>query len=417
MNIFPILKRLQGKRKSLGSLLLPAGLCAAALLTATSCDMVNEDLQPCAPAPRLLTIVNFEYKYNMSPVLYGEEQDWFDSHAGSVYLYVFDEDGVYIDRYEKHREFFKPGEDFSMTFTDAELKQGKTYDLVAVAQGNTIGYVDDDDYQWYKVVNPMVPGESTIRDYILKLDRDSNNDGFSEVGIINYKDQYGQTKQMIDTLWTTKPDEVQRVTIPTLDYKPSVEQQPDVVKEVDIPMMRITNSVKVNLVNPDYDPTFDPNIYHIVIYFPKGNGTVDFCGDISQSTQELYYQSLIKEMVPYTPKQTRASGSYDPNDPANNQYALQARFGVSRLMEYDGSTLQIRDATNPEDGYPVLLEIPFSDTLKRLSEDTGFDDQEFLDREYDWQLDITVDRNLIPGYLDISCNLLSWARRIFFYDL
>lgn len=395
---------------------------AMAALTLSSCSMINEELPECAPAPDNYTLVDFVYTYNMSPTMNntGEEEDWFDDHVGSVYLYIFDHNGVYVDRREKHRELLSPDEDFTMRFSDKELLPGETYNFVAVAQGNTIGYVEDDDYQWFKLVNPMVPGESRIEDYILKLDRETP-EGFTQIGVLNYKDQIdGETKQMIDTLWTTKPDEVQTKTIKKVDYKPTIEQQPDVVTHVTIPMMRITNAITINMYNPSFDQDFDVNQYHVVIHFPNGNGTVDFVGDISQSSQELFYQSLIKQMVPYNSKdlQTKASsGVYDPNEGETDAYALQANFGVSRLMVGDESTLQIRDATQAENGYPVLLEIPFTETLAKLNADTGFSKQEFLDREYDFQLDIAVDDKMNGLYMDVSCRILSWAKRIFFYEL
>lgn len=389
---------------------ITALFCGSVSLLA-SCGMVNEDMEPCGEIGRNITVVDFQYTYNMSKWISGQEEDWFDSHAGSVYLYVFNEDGVYLNRYEKHKDEFEPGDSFTMVFDEDELLPGTTYNFVAVAQGSTKGYTGDDEYQWFKVVNPMVPGLSRIEDYILKLDRETP-EGFSEIGVINYKDQYGNTQQMIDTLWTTKPDEVQKVTInPRVEYKLSVEDQPDNITNVVVPMMRITNSVIVNLHSQMFTPDTDPNIYHVVIHFPHGNGTVDFTGDISQSSQELFYQSLIKSMVPYV---TRASGGeIDATD--TQKYALQSRFGISRLMLGDESTLQIRDAS--KEGYPILLEIPFTDYLASLGKGLFNDTQEFLDREYDFQLDIALGEDSMPVYIDISVNVLGWTKRIHFTDL
>lgn len=389
-------------------------------LALSSCSMVNEDFPECAPAPQNKVRVNFEYTYNMSAYVHpsGQEQDLFDSQAGSVYLYIFDKDGVYIDREEKHKIDFAKGDDFSMEFGEDRLKPGETYQLVAVAQGNAFGYDDSDEYKWFKLVNPMEIGTSTIKDYILKLDRDTNKDGFGEVGVINYKDQYGQNQQMIDTLWTTKPDEVQIITVPEIPYKPTVKQQPDSITEVKIPMMRITNAITVNIVSDYFDADIDPNDYHIVIHYPNGNGTVDFCGDISPSLQELYYQSLVKFMTPYNPKPTRASnGSYEENGDATT-YCLSSKFAVSRMMLNDDSSLQIRNALDEENGYPILAEVPnFTNVLAELCNDTMYDEQEFLDREHDFNIDIKVDANLNVRGIYISCSILAWARRVFDYEL
>lgn len=409
MKRFPILTKFLAKPIKLGRII---SMLLLALIV-SSCGMVNEDMIPCGAIGKNITIVDFQYTYNMSKWQTGQEEDWFDSHAGSVYLYIFDEDGIYLDRREKHKSDFAPGEDFTMTFSDKELLPGATYDFVAVAQGNTLGYVENEDYQWFKLINPMVPGLSKIEDYILKLDRDTNEDGFSEIGVINYKDQYGQNQQMIDTLWTTKPDEVQRVTInPPVEYKLGIEDQPDNITRVTVPMMRITNAITVNLHSNGFSKDTDPGIYHVVIYFPNGNGTVDFTGDISQSAQQLYYQSLIKQMVPYI---TRASGG--EIDSGNvNRYTLQSKFGVSRLMLGDESTLQIRDAT--KEGNPILVELPFTDYLASLAQGNFDDPQEFLDREYDYQLDLTLNDDVTNWVgLEISVNILGWAKRIQNVDL
>ena len=375
-----------------------------------SCSMVNEDLDPCAPPPKAITNVNFVYDYNM------QDEDLFFEHVGSVYLYVFNEDGIYIERREKHKDDFKAGDDFSMSFSEEELVPGETYNFVAVAQGNGAGANVSDDYQWYKLVNPMVLGVSKIEDYILRLDRDTNNDGFSEVGIINYKDQYGQNQQMIDTLWTTKPDQVQTIMIQKPEYIPSPTPHPDVVTDVQIPMMRITNSITVNLLYPYFDLNTDPNDYHVVIHFPNGNGTVDFTGGLDNSIHELYYQSLIKRMAEYKPKNYSSRGDEDSDIDPNKKYTMKSLFGVSRLMVNDESSLQLRDAT--KEGYPIIYELPnFSEVLAQMLNESEWGDQEFLDREYDFTIDINLDDKGNVTWVGFSISILSWGRRIYYYDL
>lgn len=416
-----ILNLMQSIRKNLfikklsGSYALSIMLCA---LIFTSCNnMIFEDLPECAPPPRTYTVVNFVYDYNMSGANTGNYEDWFDDHAGSVYLYIFDKYGKYLDRREKHKEFFERGEDFTMTFTDEELIPGETYDFVAVAQGNTMGLTASDDYNWFRLVYPMIPGESTIKDYILRLDRDTNNDGFAEVGVVNYKDQYGNTQQMIDTLWTTKPDEVQTVTIRKEVYVPSIEQQPDVVTEVTVPMMRITNSIRVNVVNPSFREDTDVDSYHVVIYFPKGNGTVDFTGDISQSPMPLYYQSLVKKMVPYQERiYSRSSNEEEYFTRAGeDQYTLQALFGVSRLQTSDGSQLQLYSADNPDE--PIYVIEDFSKTLAEYLNDPSWEmgNQEFLDREYNFDVEITLTGG--DPLVALTIDILPWWVRVNDIDL
>ena len=372
------------------------------LLSLTACSAVDEDLLPCAPAPNTLTTVRFVYDYNM------QFTDLFDRHAGSVYLYVFDEDSVMLFRRTAHRADMRPGMiDFSMTFDTLDIRPGKTYHMVAMAQGNHIGDVAAQETPGFQLQNEMVAGKSRISDYIIKLDRDE--DGNYDFGVVNYKDTYGNNQQMIDTVWSTKPDEVQTVTIPTTAYTPSPVKLPDVKVEVEIPMMRLTNSVTVNLVNSSFTEATDPESYRLLVYFPSGNGTIDFTGTV-YSYQPLYYQTLRKQTVPYIPgnQRSRADG---------NLYAVQGIFGVSRLQMNDESSLQIRDPQTND----LITEIPdFSAFLANaFNDNTNIGGQEFLDREYNFEVTLGVnDLNPSPdpennwAYIEIYIKVLNWYVRI-----
>lgn len=366
-------------------------LCLGAL---TSCEGIYEDLPECAPPPDTFTTVNFVYDYNM------EYRDYFNEHVGSVYLYVFDSIGVYQLRRELHRADMREKVDFSIRFDSTEIKPGQTYQFVAVAQANHEGYVASQETPGFSLKTEMVPGVSKIDDYLLKLDR--NDDGDFDFGVVDYRDAYGNTETMMDTIWTTKPDEVQIVRIPETKYIPSVNKMPDTEVNVTIPMMRITNSVKVNLINQSFNENTSVDDYIILIDFPNGNGTIDFTG-ATQPAQELYYRALRKYMMKYEP--TRAEG---------DQYALHSEFGLSRLQVTDGSSLQIRDAKTNE----IIARIDdFSDFLAKYFAD-GFDNpQEFLDREYDFSVDINLDDEGTIYYVDLTLNILGWHVRVNFTNL
>ena len=362
----------------------------------TSCSLVNDDLPECAPNPNTFTTVNFVYDYNM------HYTDLFTNHVGSVYLYVFDNDGVYHLRRELHRSDMGGKVDFSMTFDTLDLKPGNTYQFVAVAQANHVGYEASQDTPGFTLQTEMIPGVSKIDDYILKLDRD--DDGNFDFGVVDYRDAYGNTETMMDTIWTTKPDEVQIVEIPKTDYTPSVIQKPDQQVNVTIPMMRITNSIKVNLLSPVINANTSPDTYNVLIDFPFGNGTIDFTGN-TQPAQELYYRALRKSVTKYG--ETKA-------DPADEQYVLHAEFGVSRLQCADNSSLQIRDPESNE----ILAQIPdFSDFLAEYLAGDFDDAQEFLDREYDFQIDVTVDKDNNIRYVDLYLLVLGWHVRVQYTDL
>lgn len=370
----------------------------------TGCGWITEDMPECAPAPNTYTTVEFVYDYNMT----GE--NLFNKNVGSVYLYVFDSKGIYRYRREAHRALMPPGDiNFSMLFDDLQLQPGQTYQLVAVAQGNYTGYQASLGTPGFTLQTEMVPGISTINDYILKLDRD--NDGTFDFGVVNYKDAYGHTDTMIDTLWTTKPNEVQIAPIPDLVYTPSVNKEPDRELQFSVPMMRITNSIKLNLINDLFDENTNVDDYLLLIDFPNGNGTIDFTGN-TLPAQELYYRSLRKMMKPYTPHRpgdSKNKPAFSTKADENSTYALEATFGVSRLQVTDGSSLQVRDAQTNEIIYKLD---DFSQWLADYFEHGFDDDQEFLDREYDFEIDIKLDDDGSLIYLQAGINILGWGKRI-----
>ncbi|MCH5224602.1 MAG: FimB/Mfa2 family fimbrial subunit [Muribaculaceae bacterium] len=411
MKIFPILKRLNAKHFTLGVIL--SSITFGAL---TSCDMVNEDMPPCATYPNTYLTVNFVYDYNML------REDLFDSHAGTAHLYVFDKDSVFLfDRAVSRNDMTGPTVDFSMTFDTTYIKTGMKYLLVAMAQGNHSGY------EWSTIATPgfqiplqyqMVPGVSKISDYRIMLDRDS--DSWADIGVVDYTDAYGNNKEMLDTLWSTKPNEIQDVAIPYIELKPQVEEYPVYYYEVLMPMMRITNSITVNLLHDSFTPETDVNRFNILIDFPKGNGTIGFTGQTFPN-RELFYRALRKGVVKYTKKNNGATYEDPGVDRLGQQtmgtraddpdYAIQATFGISRLQTVDESKLQVRDAETNE----VLIEIDnFAQWLADYF-NTYYDDQEFLDREYNFTVDIKMsDANTLEWY-QIGCSILGWGKRVYEY--
>lgn len=365
------------------------------LVGLTSCDFIYEDLPECAPPPQTYTVVDFVYDYNM------KHTDLLKEHIGSVYLYVFDEKGIYQTRRELHKNDMRGQIDFSMKFDTTEIATGNIYQFVAVAQANHEGYEASLQTPGFTLVNEMIPGVSTIDDYQLKLDR--NNDHEYDFGVIDYKDIYGNTETMIDTLWSTKPDQVQIVDIPKLDYTPSLYQQPDRVVNVEVPLMRITNSLIVRLSGSNFNENTSVDKYSMLVHFPHGNGTIDFTGNILED-EEFYYRTIRKTLEHITPE-TRSEDDY---------YAIKGVFGISRLVVDDKSSLQIRDGETGE----LLSEIPDFSQFLAKSFDHGFeDDQEFLDREYDFEVEINLTDDGQINYVDLSIAVLGWHKRIWFTDL
>ena len=396
------------------SILILGTLLSAMAMGIQSCSMINEDLPECAVMPNTITRVNFIYDYNM------KYTDLFTDHVGSVYLYIFDDNGKYLHRESKYRVQMGNTIDFSMAFDTTLLKPGHTYEMVAMAQGNRAGYAASLTTPGFQVLNEMVEGVSTINDYLVRLDR-KHEDGTSGVGEFEFKDIYGNTQTQIDTIWSTKPDEVQTVRIPSMVYVPTVEKLPDYEVEVTIPMMRITNAITVNLANTAFTHETEPEDYKMIIHFPQGNGTIDFTGTILPY-ETLDYRTLRKSLITYIPGNEREEGNGDDGNGEENpdngggqatrataaQYAVQGVFGVSRLMTDDESSLQIYDNKTGQ----LLEEIPnFSQFLANAFDYYGDDAQEFLDREYNFEVTLGITQAGL-AWIDLYIEVMGWYVRI-----
>ena len=386
-------------------ILAKTALAVALAAGITSCDLMHDNTPPCATDPQVTTVVNFVYDYNMDGV------DLFDSHVGSVYLYIFDKNGVFISRHEKNLADLDPANpDFSMTFdnTTSEIKMGETYQFVAMAQGKHDGYDDNEDTPGFKVLHEMIPGQSTIHDYVIRLNRDDKM--FDDFGVVDYRDDYSETDAMIDSVWSTKPDEVQVHTIPYLKAAfDSYEQIPDHVEEVKIPMMRITNNIEVALVSPDFSTETSPKDYDILIYFPNGNGTIDFTGDlITELSQPLYYRALRKRVDTFDGSTPGRAGD------GRGNYAIYATFGVSRLQYNDGAELQIR---HPET-HELIASIPNITNYFNEYGNTDYSDpQEYLDREFNFRINIGITSQQTLWWSQVGIGINDWAVIQWYVDL
>ena len=413
--------------------LINSVLCGVlSTLILTSCSMVNEDLDPCAPQNHLYTIVNFQYKYHMSNEYMSTEDDWFGDHAGSAYLYVFDEDGYYLFTKQKNKAFMSRRDiDFSISLDETELEPGKKYILAAMAQGNHAGYEASLATPGFTLLKEMVPHVSKIEDFRVKLDRDG--DGYydfgvttDDYGVFNYKEDYKNNNLKLDTLWCTRPGYIEHLTLPYREYVPSATPLPNDTVNVTMQVMRVTNSIKVNLVCDAFGSDTDVDDYKFLIDFPKGNGTLGFTGDLDyQSSQELMYFTLRKKMAQYQEKKPGAQYDAEPVEDDNSsnkeenaetksaktraaKYCVNAEFGVSRLQTADESFLQI---INVQTGRTIAKLENMSDWLADYF-DHRYDDQEFLDREYDYTIDVHIDDDGNMVSLQIGCSILGWGKRV-----
>lgn len=355
-------------------------LGGALLLGAGGCSLMHDDLQPCAVKPSTRTTVNFIYDYNT------EDKDLFAESVGGVTLYVFDADGILCDL----REFsnattenaLKAG-DFKVEFNSEEIEPGKEYTFYAVAHAHDSGYTG-------AVTLPgaafrrteLVKGSHTPFDFSIVLDRDGD-------GIVDHEGV------MIDALW------ISRVPV-TLEVPEEVEpaegdpQEPDHLLDVTVPLMRVTNTIRVTFFETDFPDTIDPSYYEARLVTDAGAGKLDILGN-----------PLADGKLNYKPvRQWTSVRSIDGVPTA----CITAEFGVSRLMFTSNLMLEIDSQLT---GITTRVEnLPF--ILSRGNEayaEKGWSRQEYLDRQYDYDFDMPLG-DPIPKWIQLNIGILSWSKRV-----
>lgn len=98
-------------------------LAIATLLMVASCDMWHTDTDDCPTG----IYVKFKYDYNL------QRADMFNDHVGAVTLYVYDENGNFVKKFEEANSLSAlplKNIDYKMHITD--LQPGK-YQFIALA--------------------------------------------------------------------------------------------------------------------------------------------------------------------------------------------------------------------------------------------------------------------------------------------
>ncbi len=226
------MKPLNGKRLfflSLATITLSASM--------TSCGLMHDFFFYVSSSTDIYTSVRFVYDYNT------QADDMFNDHVGAVTLYLFDQSGNYLSQIEKSN--LSTGnalksEDFKI---DIDLQPGK-YNLYAVAQGNQAGYEASLGTPGAKFRRCEISGSNKVEDFLITLD---HNNGRVE-----------HNNVLIDTLWTTLSP--QTIEIPVInDPIEGDVQQPDVVIEASVPLMRVTKHISITFWQSDYPYSIDPS--------------------------------------------------------------------------------------------------------------------------------------------------------------
>lgn len=351
-------------------------LVCALLLTAVlpSCGMMEDDLSDC-PYGLYLT---FKYDYNL------ERADMFNDHVGSVTLYIFDADERLVAvREESNAGGVSPLKDknYSMHITD--LAPG-VYKFIALAGQRP--YADMMADNRAKFVRSDMPSGCGMSSLGIQLDRVDRGDGVYDV--VN-------NSLPLDSLWhgmETGGFEVS-ATSPTYGT---------------ISLMRDTKKINVTMRELD-DPT-EMDIANYEMTITDRNSTLLWDNSVDETTGTVVYRPYV------------AWNTYDrtpASDPDGNPLDDAGKIGHAEFM-----TSRIVYHDNPADDGVLLVKsrltgkivasLNLPDVLSRLS---GNDDmhrytpQEFLDRGYDYQIDLFLKGDKW-AYLNVGISVLGWSKRI-----
>lgn len=359
----------------LAATLALAGLC--------SCSLMHDDLDPCAVAPDTYTTVNFVYDYNTA------SDDLFSSHVGALTLYVCDDDGkliLTVDRSNFAHQWALADEGFAIQFGQDEIVPGHSYSFYAVAHANPGGYDATIRRQSLSFVRNGLSDNSPLGNLLLSLPLEN--------GSLNH---YGA---MVDTLWTTL--QPARLEVPAaVTPREGDPQEPDRYLQATVPLMRVTNHLKVSFWQEDFKQSINPDDYELSLEFPKANHGLGIDGSIQSSGT-----------IAYTPFALSAtSRQIDGTATA----CLVAEFGLSRLMADGGAALVIKNK--------LTSEVTRIDNIERLLARgreafaaQGWSEQEYLDREYDFALDIPL-QGRMPRWVQVNVEALSWSKRVLNVEL
>ncbi len=359
-------------------------LASAAMLACVgllaSCDMMEQSYEDCPSG----LYVNFKYDYNL------QRADMFNDHVGSVTLYIFDEAGKLV-RTQEESNIGSSAPLASPTYAMhvTGLAPGK-YRFLALAGQKP--YSDMLETGRAKFIRSDMPAGSDMQDLEVQLDRTQAGDHYD---IVN-------NGLPLDTLWhgmLTEPVEVYPESSNRANYA-TVSLVRD-TKQITVSLREIDDPTKMDIA--DYDMTITDHNSHIL-------------WDNSLDETDLV---VYKPFATWNTSDRTPATDPDGGDLGEVGHIGHADFMTSRLIYHDDPADDGRLVImNRETGEKVadfnlpdiLSQLRTSESIYRYSE------QEFLDRGYEYQIDVFL-RGGNLAYINIGISVLGWSKRIQFEEL
>lgn len=388
---------------------------AAAMLVA-SCSMIQDSVDYCPTG----LYVRFVYDYNTA------RADMFKDHVGHVRLYVYDEQGHKVaERSVSNTAASAPLADYgyALHLDPSELRPGR-YRLQAVAMQRDWDAAAAADGARYRHEADVTHGEAMR----ITLDHDPGVIPGTEQHLVDHK------SLPLDTLWHTlkvqshaptdgvAPMPMQRTSRPYSVY-PLDEQYVTVTDNMatyaTISLVRDTKHLNITMRHLDFPDDVFHHDYEVTIVDDNATLLHDNALAPSDSLRYTPYAAWTSRFtdggVIVDPTVPRATSQADDDAPDGLRYQRTAHYNLmfNRLMYNDDAArsamLQVRNLNSGK--VVARINLPYMLAEGRAAYELyGYSPQEYLDREYDYHLNLFL-KGESWAYCDIVVNVLSWSKR------
>lgn len=337
-----------------------------------------EDLQPCPTG----LYIHFRYDYNM------QRADMFNDHCGSVTLYVFDANGKLLRTVTEENNVPSgllplKSHDFSIYLPD--LPSGD-YNFIALANQKPLAETLIGPGAKYRRSTLNVGDDMQLLEVI--LDRENATEPPYHIN----------ADAPMDTLWH--------------GLRPTpLHYNAEVLTHDTISLMRDTKMLTLGLHQLE-DPT-NIDIADFEVFIIDNNRWLNYDNSIHRT--DLVGKD---DDIRYTPFYEWNTNTID-TDGVEIDKTAHASLTFNRLMSYSDAT---KDAllcvVNKAEG-TVVAQIDLPEMLaqgRNAIATLRYGKQEYLDREYDYHLDLFL-KNGTWEYASLRVSILSWAMRIDNIDL
>ncbi len=388
----------------------------AAAMLAASCTMIQDSVDYCPTG----LYVRFVYDYNTA------RADMFKDHVGHVRLYVYDEQGQKVaERSVSNTAASAPLADYgyALHLDPSELRPGR-YRLQAVAMQRDWDAAAAADGARYRHEADVTHGEAMR----ITLDHDPDVIPGTQQHLVDHK------SLPLDTLWHTlkvqshaptdgvAPMPMQRTSRPYSVY-PLDEQYVTVTDNMatyaTISLVRDTKHLNITMRHLDFPDDVFHHDYEVTIVDDNATLLHDNALAPSDSLRYTPYAAWTSRFtdggVIVDPTVPRATSQADDDAPDGLRYQRTAHYNLmfNRLMYNDDAArsamLQVRNLNSGK--VVARINLPYMLAEGRAAYELyGYSPQEYLDREYDYHLNLFL-KGESWAYCDIVVNVLSWSKR------